>query len=69
MINYFIDDTTSHLDVNNESVVNHHIQQLAITRVIVAHKPETVASAGRQINLAAHGERRVNFNREMQKET
>lgn len=48
----FMDEATSHLDVGNESVVNHHIQQLPITRVLVAHRPETVASAGRQIKLA-----------------
>jgi ATP-binding cassette, subfamily B, bacterial CvaB/MchF/RaxB len=52
----FMDEATSHLDVNNESVVNSHIQQLAITRVIVAHRPETVRSAGRVINLACHGD-------------
>jgi ATP-binding cassette, subfamily B, bacterial CvaB/MchF/RaxB len=52
----FMDEATSHLDVNNESVVNEHIKQLAITRVIVAHRPETVKSAGRQINLACHGD-------------
>ena len=52
----FMDEATSHLDVNNESVVNEHIKQLNITRVIVAHRPETVRSAGRQINLASHGD-------------
>jgi ATP-binding cassette subfamily B protein RaxB len=52
----FMDEATSHLDVNNESVVNDHIKQLDITRVIVAHRPETVRSAGRQINLAHHGD-------------
>lgn len=52
----FMDEATSHLDVNNESFVNDHINQLNITRVIVAHRPETVRSAGRQINLTAHGE-------------
>lgn len=52
----FMDEATSHLDVNNESVVNEHIKQLNITRVIVAHRPETVASAGRQINLTLHGD-------------
>lgn len=52
----FMDEATSHLDVTNESVVNHHIQQLPITRVMAAHRPETVASAGRQINLADHGD-------------
>ncbi len=52
----FMDEATSHLDVVNEAVVNQHIQQLQITRVLVAHRPETVASAGRQINLACHGD-------------
>jgi len=49
----FMDEATSHLDVNNESVVNDHIKQLNITRVIVAHRPETVRSAGRQITLGS----------------
>lgn len=51
----FMDEATSHLDVNNETLVNENIKQLDITRVIVAHRPETVKSAGRQINLACHG--------------
>uniref|UniRef100_UPI0026213D7A ATP-binding cassette domain-containing protein n=1 Tax=uncultured Microbulbifer sp. TaxID=348147 RepID=UPI0026213D7A len=48
----FMDEATSHLDMANESLVNQHIQQLAITRILVAHRPETVKSAGRQISLA-----------------
>jgi len=47
----FMDKATSHLDVANESLVNGHIKQLAITRVLVAHRPETVESAGRRIEL------------------
>lgn len=47
----FMDEATSHLDVVNESLVNDHIRQLAITRILVAHRPETVKSAGRQIEL------------------
>ncbi len=47
----FMDEATSHLDVANESLVNNHIKALAITRVLVAHRPETVESAGRQIAL------------------
>jgi ATP-binding cassette, subfamily B, bacterial CvaB/MchF/RaxB len=50
----FMDEATSHLDVIYEAVVNQHIQQLSVTRVLVAHRPETVASAGRQISLAVH---------------
>lgn len=48
----FMDEATSHLDVENESLVNNHIKQLAITRVLVAHRPETVESVGKQIDLA-----------------
>lgn len=47
----FMDEATSHLDIVNESLVNKHIKSLAITRVIVAHRPETVESAGRRIEL------------------
>jgi len=47
----FMDEATSHLDVANESMVNNHIKQLAVTRVLVAHRPETVESAGRQIAI------------------
>lgn len=47
----FMDEATSHLDVANELSVSNHINQLAITRVLVAHRPETVESAGRQIVL------------------
>ncbi|WP_193166104.1 peptidase domain-containing ABC transporter [Microbulbifer hainanensis] len=48
----FMDEATSHLDVANESLVSDHISRLAITRVLVAHRPETVESARRQIELA-----------------
>lgn len=47
----FMDEATSHLDTGNEMQVNQHIRALAMTRVIVAHRPETVASAGRIIYL------------------
>lgn len=47
----FMDEATSHLDVANESLVNNHIKALAITRILVAHRPETVESAGRRIEL------------------
>jgi ATP-binding cassette subfamily B protein RaxB len=46
-----LDEATSALDVERERVVNQAVRQLALTRVIVAHRPETVASAGRVIAL------------------
>ena len=46
-----LDEATSSLDVERERVVNIAVRQLALTRVIVAHRPETIASAGRVIAL------------------
>lgn len=42
-----LDEATSHLDVSNERAVNRAIQALNITRLIIAHRPETVLSADR----------------------
>ena len=50
-----LDEATSALDVEGERLVNQAVKQLALTRVIVAHRPETIASAGRVIAL--HGGR------------
>jgi len=46
-----LDEATSSLDVDRERIVNQAVRQLALTRVIVAHRPETIASAGRVIAL------------------
>lgn len=48
-----LDEATSHLDVGNERSVNATVQALALTRVIVAHRPETIAMAGRVVVLEA----------------
>ncbi|MGK0499922.1 MAG: ATP-binding cassette subfamily B protein RaxB [Oceanicoccus sp.] len=50
----FMDEATSNLDVKKETLVNEHIQGLAITRILVAHRPETVRFAGKQIELVGH---------------
>lgn len=47
----FLDEATSALDVDRERLVNQAIRGLSITRVIVAHRPETIAAAGRVIVL------------------
>ncbi|MDX9768149.1 MAG: peptidase domain-containing ABC transporter [Ectothiorhodospiraceae bacterium] len=47
----FLDEATSHLDIACEKQVNAAIRQLEITRVIVAHRPETIASADRVVIL------------------
>jgi ATP-binding cassette subfamily B protein RaxB len=38
---------TSHLDVMKERLVNDAVKALELTKVIVAHRPETIASADR----------------------
>ncbi|MEK7891108.1 peptidase domain-containing ABC transporter [Burkholderia contaminans] len=47
-----LDEATSHLDVKNERAVNAAMRKLNITRIIVAHRPETIASADRVVELA-----------------
>jgi ATP-binding cassette subfamily B protein RaxB len=46
-----LDEATSALDVDRERLVNQAVRQLEVTRVIVAHRPETIASASRVIVL------------------
>jgi ATP-binding cassette, subfamily B, bacterial CvaB/MchF/RaxB len=48
----FLDEATSHLDIMREQEVNASIKALNITRIIVAHRPETIATASRVIVLA-----------------
>ncbi|MEP6906495.1 MAG: peptidase domain-containing ABC transporter [Pseudoxanthomonas sp.] len=43
----FLDEATSHLDVERERLVNEAVRQLKLTKVIIAHRPETIASADR----------------------
>ncbi|OQV30917.1 colicin V synthesis protein [Serratia nematodiphila] len=47
----FMDEATSHLDLDNEKRVNEAISSLKMTRVIIAHRPSTIASADRVITL------------------
>ena len=49
----FLDEATSHLDVTNEQVVNAAVKQLKVTKVIVAHRPETIASSDRVLVMHA----------------
>jgi ATP-binding cassette subfamily B protein RaxB len=46
-----LDEGTSHLDLENERAVNAALSQLAITRLVVAHSPETLRAAQRVITL------------------
>lgn len=47
----FLDEATSHLDIIKEKEINDMIKSLNITRIIIAHRPETIASVDRIISL------------------
>lgn len=57
----FLDEATSHLDVERERLVNDAVRQMKLTKVIIAHRPETIASADRV--LVMHGGRIVQEHR------
>ena len=46
-----LDEATSHLDVARERAVNQRIGELEVTRIVIAHRPETIRSADRVIEL------------------
>ncbi|MEN5071931.1 peptidase domain-containing ABC transporter [Stenotrophomonas sp. TWI1183] len=48
-----LDEATSHLDARTEQVINHHVAGLAATRIVFAHRQETIASANRVVDLTA----------------
>jgi ATP-binding cassette, subfamily B, bacterial CvaB/MchF/RaxB len=47
-----LDEATSHLDVTTEKAVNEAISSLMITRITIAHRPDTIAKANRVVNLS-----------------
>ena len=47
----FLDEATSALDVERERLVNASLRQLSLTKIVIAHRPETIASAQRVIAL------------------
>jgi ABC-type multidrug transport system fused ATPase/permease subunit len=55
----FLDEATSHLDEETEAVVAEALRDLRITRVIVAHRPATIANADKLIKLESFQQLRV----------
>lgn len=47
-----LDEATSHLDLSNERKVNQALAGLELTRISVAHRPDTIRAARRVITLA-----------------
>ncbi|EIM00498.1 colicin V processing peptidase cysteine peptidase MEROPS family C39 [Rhodanobacter denitrificans] len=48
-----LDEATSHLDIDNEHRVNAAIQRMKMTRLVIAHRPETISSIPKVILVDA----------------
>ena len=46
-----LDEATSHLDLGNERAVTAALSQMPLTRLIIAHRPETIAGAQRVVQV------------------
>lgn len=47
----FLDEATSHLDIDNEAAIAEALAALDITRIMIAHRPQTIAIADRVIRV------------------
>jgi len=52
----FLDEASSHLDSETETLINTTIKALPITRVIIAHRQETINLADRIIDLSSYSD-------------
>jgi len=50
-----LDEATSHLDVGREHEINREVAALRITRIVIAHRPDTIRSADRVVSLRDGG--------------
>ncbi|MBB2487209.1 peptidase domain-containing ABC transporter [Mitsuaria sp. WAJ17] len=46
-----LDEATSHLDIANERAVTAALAQMKLTRLVIAHRPETIAGAQRVVQV------------------
>ena len=51
----FLDEATSHLDEATEALIADGLKSLAMTRIIIAHRPATIAHADHVLSLGARG--------------
>lgn len=47
-----LDEATSHLDIGNERAVTAALSRMALTRLVIAHRPETIAGAQRVVQVS-----------------
>ncbi|MFT3791283.1 MAG: peptidase domain-containing ABC transporter [Rudaea sp.] len=48
-----LDEATSHLDIERERAINASVAHLNITRIVITHRAESIASAGRVVRFGA----------------
>ena len=62
----FLDESTAHLDIYLEQEINSNIAQMNLTRIVIAHRPETIDFADRVILVTPEGciEQDGNFKQE-----
>ena len=46
-----LDEATSHLDIENEERVSQALSRLPLTRIMVAHRPQTIDAAERVVGI------------------
>ncbi len=54
-----LDEATSHLDTATEAKISATINSLNITRITIAHRPETISSASVQFDFSTLGTPRI----------
>ena len=55
-----LDEATSHLDVESEIQISQTLRQLGLPVLLIAHRPETIASADRILYLSDGNLRELN---------
>ncbi len=48
-----LDESSSQLDIEREKLINQAIKTMGVTRIIIAHRPETIKTADRVLTLMA----------------
>ncbi|MEE9395849.1 MAG: peptidase domain-containing ABC transporter [Methylococcales bacterium] len=51
----FLDESTAHLDIYLEQEINSNIAQMHLTRIVIAHRPETINFADRVFLVSSEG--------------
>jgi ATP-binding cassette, subfamily B, bacterial CvaB/MchF/RaxB len=45
----FLDEATSNLDLHSERLVTEAVKQIDTTRIVIAHRPQTIEACGRKL--------------------